>query len=127
MWVGYHSHLNDFKPIDGQMPWDILFGSANPDVVMQIDTSNAASAGVDPVVYLRRYPGRARTIHIKEYSATNKNAIMGEGDVKFSEIFALCETIGKTDWYIIEEEDKTNNPPMTVIDLCLKNYKKMRS
>jgi sugar phosphate isomerase/epimerase len=126
MWVGYHSHLNDFKPIEGGMPWDILFGRANPDVVMQMDTSNAASAGVDPVTYLKRYPGRSRTIHIKEFSATNKNAIMGEGDVRFAEIFKLCETTGRTEWYIIEEEPKTNNPPMTVIDLCLKNYRKMR-
>ncbi len=126
MWVGYHSHLNDFKPVDGQIPWDILFGKANSDVVMQMDTSNAASAGADPVAYLKRYPGRSRTIHIKEFSKTNKNAIMGEGDVKFAEVFTLCETTGKTEWYIVEEENKTNNPPMTVIDLCLKNYKKMR-
>ncbi len=127
MWVGYHSHFNDFKPIDGQMPWDILFGRTNPEVIMQLDTSNAASAGVDPALYLRRYPGRARTIHIKEFSKTNKNAILGEGDVNFGEVFTLCETVGKTEWYIIEEEDKTNNPPMTVIDLCLKNYRKLRS
>ncbi len=126
MWVGYHSHLNDFKPVDGQVPWDILFARANPDVVMQMDTSNAASAGADPVTYLKRYPGRSRTIHIKEYSATNRNAILGEGDVKLADIFALCENSGTTEWYIIEEEAKTNNPPMTVIDLCLKNYRRMR-
>ena len=127
MLVGYHSHANDFKPIDGRMPWDIVLANTRSDVMMQLDTSNAASAGADPVAYLKRGLDRAVTIHIKDFSATNKNAILGEGDVKFAEIFALCETSGKTEWYIIEEEDKTNNPPMAVIDLCLKNYKKLRS
>lgn len=126
MLVGYHSHAHDFEPLDGQTAWDIVLANTRPDVIMQLDTSNAASAGADPVAYLKRGLDRAVTIHIKDFSATNKNAILGEGDVKFAEIFALCETSGKTEWYIIEEEDKTNNPPMTVIDLCLKNYKKLR-
>jgi sugar phosphate isomerase/epimerase len=126
MQVGYHSHLNDFKPIGAQMPWDLLLAKTRPDVIMQLDTSNAASAGADPVAYLKRGLDRAVTIHIKDFSATNKNAILGEGDVKFAEIFALCESSGKTEWYIIEEEDKTDKSPMTVIDLCLKNYKKLR-
>jgi sugar phosphate isomerase/epimerase len=126
MLVGYHAHAHDFESLNGQTAWDILLARTRPDVIMQLDTSNAASARVDPVAYLKQGIDRAVTIHIKEFSATNKNALMGEGDVKFPEIFALCENSGKTEWYIIEEEDKTNNPPMTVIDLCLKNYKRLR-
>jgi sugar phosphate isomerase/epimerase len=127
MYVGYHSHASDFKPVSGQIPWDMLLIATRSDVIMQLDTSNAASAGVDPVAYLKRGISHAVTIHLKEFSATNKNAILGEGDVKFGEIFALCESTGRTQWYILEEENKTNNPPMTVIDLCLKNYRKLRS
>ncbi|MBN1361737.1 MAG: sugar phosphate isomerase/epimerase [Sedimentisphaerales bacterium] len=126
MVVGYHSHAHDFTPIDGVMPWDILFGNTSKDVVMQIDTCNTMSGGGDPVAFLKRYPGRSLTIHIKEYSATNPNAIIGEGDVKWDEIFTLCETIGNTRWYIIEEE-KDAYPPLTAVDLCLKNYRKLRA
>jgi sugar phosphate isomerase/epimerase len=126
MVVGYHCHAHDFHVIDGEVPWDILFGNTGMSVVMQIDTGNCMDGGGDPIAYLKKYPGRSLTVHLKEYSATNKNAILGEGDVQWDEVFALCETIGKTEWYIIEEE-KDVYPPLEAIDLCLKNYRKMHA
>jgi len=126
MYVGYHCHAHDFHTIDGEVPWEILFDNTASNVVMQIDTGNCMDGGGDPIKYLKKYPGRSVTIHLKEHSATNKNAILGEGDVKWDEVFALCETVGKTQWYIIEEE-KDAYPPLEAIELCLQNYKKLRS
>lgn len=126
MYVGYHCHAHDFHEINGEVPWEILFDNTVSNVVMQIDTGNCMDGGGDPIAYLKKYPGRSLTIHLKEYSATNKNAILGEGDVPWHEIFALCETIGGTEWYIIEEE-KDAYPPLEAVELCLKNYKKLRS
>ena len=58
-----------------------------PDVVMQFDTGNAMHGGAEAGPFLRRYPHRALTVHLKEFSATNDKALIGEGDVKWSEIF----------------------------------------
>jgi len=77
------------------------------------------------VKYFKKYPGRALTVHIKEYSETNKNALIGEGDLPWQEIFTLCETIGGTQWYIIEEE-KDAYPPIEGVERSLKNYRKLR-
>jgi sugar phosphate isomerase/epimerase len=126
MYVGYHSHAHDFHPLDGELPWDILFGNTRKDVVMQIDTCNAMDGGGDPIAALKRYPGRALTIHIKDYSATNKDAILGEGDVPWAELFRICETTGGTQWYIIEEE-KNVYPSLVAVEKCLQNYRKLRS
>jgi len=127
MVVGYHCHAHDFHALDsGEVPWDILFGNTGKSVVMQIDTCNCMMGGGDPVTYLKKYPGRSQTIHLKEYSATKPDAILGEGDVKWDEIFAFCEGKGKTEWYIIEEE-KDSYPPLVAIEKCLENYKKLRS
>ncbi len=126
MVVGYHAHAGDFEPIDGEMPWDILFGNTSKDVVMQIDTANTMMGGADPIAYLKKYPGRALTIHIKEYSATNKKALIGEGDVNWKEVFRLCESTGGTQWYIIEEESG-EYPPLEAAEKSLKDYKKLRS
>jgi sugar phosphate isomerase/epimerase len=126
MKVGYHNHDFEFKPIDGKVPWDIFFSNTSEDVIMQIDTGNMMGGGGDPVEYLKKYPNRATTIHLKAYSATNEKAILGEGDVNWAEIFELCETTGGTEWYIIEEE-KDVYPPVQCIDLCLQNYKKLRA
>jgi len=83
------------------------------------------SGGGDPVAVLKKYPGRAVTVHLKEYSATNPKAMIGEGDVNFPEVFKLCRSIGGTKWYIVEEE-KDTVPPMEGIDISLKNLKKFR-
>jgi sugar phosphate isomerase/epimerase len=125
MQVGYHNHSHEFKPVDGQIPWDIFFGNTRKDVIMQCDTGNAMIGGGEVIPYLKRYPGRAVTIHLKEYSATNKNAIIGEGDIPWEELLTLCETIGGTRWYIIEEE-KDVYPPLKAAELCYKNFRKLR-
>jgi sugar phosphate isomerase/epimerase len=125
MQVGYHNHSHEFKPVDGQVPWDIFFGNTRKDVIMQCDTGNAMIGGGEVIPYLKRYPGRAVTIHLKEYSATNKNAIIGEGDIPWEELLTLCETIGGTKWYIIEEE-KDVYPPLKAAELCYKNFRKLR-
>ncbi len=127
MYVGYHCHAHDFHALDGgEIPWEILFDNTADNVVMQIDTGNCIDGGGDPIAYLKKYPKRSLTVHLKEHSATNKDAILGEGDVPWNEVFALCETVGGTEWYIIEEE-KDVYPPLEAIELCLKNYKKLRS
>ena len=125
MRVGYHNHAHDFAAVDDTTGWDLLAGNTKPEVILQIDTGNALSGGADPIVYLKKYPGRSVTIHIKEYSETNKNALIGEGDIPWDQVFMLCETTGGTEWYIIEEE-KDAYPPLEGVELSLKNLKKLR-
>jgi len=123
--IGYHSHQGDFLPIDGETPWDILFGNTSKEVCMQLDTGNAMQGGADPVAVLKKYPGRSLTIHLKEYSATNPKALIGEGNVKWKEVFEVCETTAGTQYYIIEEESGAY-PPLEAAESSLKNYKKLR-
>jgi len=118
MWVGYHNHGVEFKPVDGEIPWDIFFGRTKKDVVMQLDTGNAMSGGGDPVVFLKRYPGRAKTVHIKPFSKAKPNAVIGDDELPWKEIFNLCETIGGTRWYIVEYESDAY-PPLVSIEKCL--------
>jgi sugar phosphate isomerase/epimerase len=124
--IGYHAHFGDFLPIDGETPWDILFGNTSKEVCMQLDTGNAMQGKADPVAVLKKYPGRSLTVHLKEFSATNRKALIGEGDVKWKEIFEVCESTGGTQWYIIEEESG-EYPPLESAELSLKNYKKLRN
>ncbi|MHC5057757.1 MAG: sugar phosphate isomerase/epimerase family protein [Planctomycetota bacterium] len=117
MRVGYHNHTVEFQPMDGELPWDIFFSRAKPEVVMQLDTGNALHGGADPVPFVERYPGRATTVHLKEHSATNDKALIGEGDVRWDDIFRLCETVGGTEWYIVEQESYAF-PPMECVAKC---------
>jgi len=124
MWVGYHAHQHDFAPLDGTTGWDLIASNTGRDVIMQLDTGNCMDGGGDPVKYLKLYPGRAVTFHVKEHSATNPKAMIGEGDVKWAEIFQLIRAAGTTKWYIIEEE-KDAVPPLQGAQISLNNLKKL--
>ncbi len=124
MRVGYHNHSIEFAPLDGEMPWDTFFANTRNDVIMQVDVGNALDANADPVAFIRKYPGRAATIHVKEFSRSNPKAYVGEGDVNWRDVFGLLEKNGGTEWYIVEYEVE-GVPAQEGIEHCLQNLRKM--
>ena len=124
MLVGYHNHHIEFAEMDGELPWDTFFGNTEKRVVMQLDTGNMYLGGAEPVSVLEKYPGRALLVHLKEYSTTNDKALIGEGDVPWDEVFSLCEGMGGTEWYIVEQESYAY-PPLECVERCLGSLKDM--
>ncbi|WP_395138146.1 sugar phosphate isomerase/epimerase family protein [Armatimonas sp.] len=130
MVTGYHNHHTEFKPFGegGELPWDTFFGNTDKSIVMQFDTGNALHGGssANALDFLTRYPGRALTIHLKDYNIAHDSYAppVGDGDVPFTEIFAECETNGNTEWYIVEYEDDAL-PALEGIERCLVNVKAM--
>jgi sugar phosphate isomerase/epimerase len=96
MTVGYHAHPFDFAKIDGKFAWELLFSRTQPEVNMQMDVGNCLSGGGDPVAMLKEFPGRTRSIHIKEHEDKTFDSEY------YQEIFRLCETTCGTRWYIVE-------------------------
>jgi len=103
MFVGYHSHPGDFKKYDGKTSWEIFFDNTNPEVIHQLDTGNTMSGGGDPLTLIKKYPGRTKSTHIKEFGGP-ANAALGEGTIEWKTLFEAYETVGGTEWYIIEYE-----------------------
>lgn len=132
MRTGYHNHNIEFTPMEGGLPWDTFFGNTRAEVVMQLDTGNALHGGADPVPFLERYPGRAGTVHLKPYSreAGRENPehafrpIIGEDEIRWDDLFRLCETSGGTEWYIVEYESDAY-PPLEAVKRCLDAVRKM--
>ena len=99
MRVGYHCHGFDFKKQDGVTGWDLLFGQADPRVVMQLDIGNCVEGGGDPIAILKKFPRRAASAHIKDYPAARLSAENAE----WKEIIRLCKEVQRTRWYIVEQ------------------------
>jgi len=121
--IGYHNHTVEFQRFNGETGWDLFFRNTVSEVIMQLDTGNAMHGGLsnnDIIDILRRYPGRAITIHLKEYSSKDKNALIGDGEVDWKNILKLCEKVGETEWYIVEQESY-KYPPLKCVEICLKN------
>jgi len=125
MFTGYHNHNHEFKPMDGKIPWEILFGSTRSEVCMQPDSGNAKHGGADVIPFIRKYPGRSRTVHLKEFSSDPQKAVLiGEGEICWKELFDACETVGGTEWYIVEQETYSH-PPLECIRICRENLRRM--
>jgi sugar phosphate isomerase/epimerase len=118
-----HTTPEDFKPMAGQIPWEVLFRHAGPKVIMQLDTCNCFKGGANPVALLKEFPHRAITIHLKEYGGP-QDAVVGEGDVPWRDVFELCESSGDTEWYVVEQRCQ-HRPSLEAARLCLNNLHKM--
>jgi sugar phosphate isomerase/epimerase len=132
MATGYHNHHVEFQPLDGEPPWDTFFGNTVKEVIMQLDTGNAVYGGADPVSILRRYPGRAVTVHLKSYSREAGRTdprlgfrpLIGDDDIPWAEVFEACETLGGTEWYVVEYESDAY-PPLEAVERFLKRLRSM--
>lgn len=103
----YHCHPVDFVRIDGETTWDIFFHRASKDVFMQIDLGHMGTAGVDQVAEMKKFPRRAKTVHVKPANGGDGRLVGDPNDGnldKWPAIFAACEDkkIGGTEWYILE-------------------------
>ena len=130
MRTGYHNHFHEFAPLDGETPWDTFFGNTDPSVIMQFDTGNAIFGGADAVNVIRSYPGRAVTVHLKpftkrlhdgadhNYPHAAFDPIIGEDDTDWPAVFEACESVGGTQWYIVEYESDAY-PSLEAVERCL--------
>jgi sugar phosphate isomerase/epimerase len=96
MVAGYHCHAPDFARINGHFAWEILFRQLRPEINMQLDVGNCLSGDGDPIAMFKEFPGRSRSVHIKEYKDKTFDSDF------YKEVFHLCETTCATQWYIVE-------------------------
>lgn len=122
MLVGYHAHAGDLKKVDDTTPWDRFFSQTKKEVVMQMDTGNCWHGGVDPVEVLKRYPGRATTVHLKTFGG-DRETVIGDDKTDWPAVFAACEDTGGTEWYIVEHE--TGADPVKAIKGCFEGLRKL--
>lgn len=122
MATGYHAHPFDFETVDGEIAWDILFGNTRKEVIMQMDIGNCAGGGGDPIGTLRKFPGRARSVHLKDFGGP-EDSVIGEGKADWPEIFRLCEETQDTEWYVVEEGSRDG----LGFDICARSLRNLRA
>lgn len=107
MACGYHNHTNEFKKDGEKTFWDLFAERTSKDVILQQDCGWTAAAGFDPVACVKKYPGRTRTTHFKPYARPDepgRKPILGQDSVDWAAIYAACDSVGGTDWIVVEQE-----------------------
>jgi sugar phosphate isomerase/epimerase len=125
--AGFHNHKSEFMPIEGTRPMEVLAKETSKNVVLQLDVGTCVEAGVDPIEWIKKNPGRFASIHCKDWSkdpAVGFKALLGEGDSPWKKIFAAAEKSGGVESYLVEQEGSRFTAFETA-EKCLAAFRKI--
>lgn len=121
MKLGFHNHTVEFKPVEGEIPYDVFLNNTDPDlVIFEMDLAWITNSGNDPLDYFRRYPGRFELLHVKDLSENKEDATLGEGTIDFKPIFAEIDTAGMK-YFFVEQDTCRTHTTLESIEIS-RNY-----
>ena len=123
--VGYHNHEPEFTPLAGVRPIEIIAKNTKPSIMLQLDVGTCLKAGSDPTAWIRANPGRIRSLHLKDWSSDptkGYKVLFGEGNANWKEILTAAETVGGSEYLLIEQEGSRFSE-METARRCLQTYR----
>lgn len=129
MATGYHNHQEEWRPLDGQRPMDLIAANTPKDVVLQFDVGTCVEVGADPIAWINANPGRVKSVHCKDWGAGQGRGYavaFGEGDAPWLKIFEAVEYTGGIEYYLIEQELSPEGQQLAMAEKCLGNWNKLR-
>ena len=101
MLMGFHNHQFEFKEIDGVLVYDKLMETLDPKLVRMQFQVAVISAGYEAATYLTKYPGRFLSLHLQDWSPTEKKEVaVGQGVVNWKQVFTAAKTGGIKNYFV---------------------------
>jgi sugar phosphate isomerase/epimerase len=125
--AGFHNHKSEFVAIEGKRPMEVLAAETMKSVVLQLDVGTCIEAGVDPLEWIAKNPGRFGSMHCKDWSkdpSVEFKALFGEGAAPWKKIFAAAEKAGGVESYLVEQEGSRFSAFETA-EKCLTAFRKI--
>jgi sugar phosphate isomerase/epimerase len=99
--LGFHNHGMELVELEGVMIFDELIRTLDPKLVkMQCQIVNVAGAGMDPVSFIKKYPGRFLSLHLADRSVEGKQAPVGKGSIDWKGVFTAMKAGGMQNYYV---------------------------
>jgi len=99
--LGFHNHDGEFKELGGVLIYDELLRQLDPKLVKMQFQVGVISLGVQAATYLEKYPGRFLSMHLADYSTTEKKQVaLGEGVVDWKKLFAAAKKGGVRNYFV---------------------------
>jgi len=114
----YHNHDFEFIAMaDGTILTDYILENTDPaHVNYQMDLFWVTKAGVDPLTYFEKYPGRFKAWHVKDMNDSSQFAPVGTGNIDFKRILAEKEKSGM-EYYLVEQDNTFDLNPLEAIKI----------
>lgn len=113
----YHNHAYSFEELEGEIPQKILMDYTDPDLVeFQMDIYWVVAGGQDPAEWIRAYPNRFTSSHVKDMANGDQpeSTVLGMGTIDFPEVLRLARNNGMK-YFIVEQEAYTGTTPMDAV------------
>ena len=99
--LGFHNHNGEFAKLDDTLIYDVLLQTLDPKLVKLQFQVAVISLGLEAAPYLKKYPGRFLSLHLADYSPTDKKAVpVGQGIVDWKSLFAAAKTAGVQNYFV---------------------------
>ena len=99
--AGFHNHNGEFQEIDGVLIYDRLMSEFDPKLVKMQFQVAVISLGYQAATYLKKYPGRFSSLHLADWSSTDKKSVpVGAGVVDWKGLWAAAKTGGVENYFV---------------------------
>ncbi len=119
----YHNHDYTYQPVDNELPVDVLMNNTDKDLVdYEMDIYWVVAAGKDPLEYMKKYDGRYKLCHVKDYAKTpdktksNNSVDLGTGSINFADVLGQSLKYGMK-YFVVEQEAFINSTPLKSIKI----------
>jgi sugar phosphate isomerase/epimerase len=101
MQVGFHNHNFEFQQIDSVLVYDKLMSVFDPKLVRMQFQVSVISLGYEAATFMTKYPGRFLSIHLQDWSTTEKKPVpIGQGVVDWKKLFAAAKKGGVKNYFV---------------------------
>jgi sugar phosphate isomerase/epimerase len=129
----YHNESYEFNHnVEGTIIYDLILQTTNKNLVLQqMDIGNMYEPGGRAMHYLKKYPGRFFSMHVKDEmkrdsprpnESVYESTLLGKGVIPVKEIIDYARKTG-IKYYIIEQEEYQDITPMECAAEDLKTMK----
>lgn len=117
---GYHPHDYPYKPVDGQLPIDVLLANTDPKLVdFEMDFYYTVTEGQDPVAYIKKYSPRFRLCHMRDVlkqrlpagSDEESACDLGQGVINYPHLLSTC-LANSMKYFFVEQSRFFNETPL---------------
>jgi sugar phosphate isomerase/epimerase len=125
--LAYHNHNIDFRRFGDHVAYELLVAATDASYVrLELDCGWVASAGLDPAIYLERWPHRYMALHVKDVKAgfvpnvgmQTTPTEVGSGVMNWPAILQAAYTAGVREYYI-EQEGPFVRPPLESVKISV--------
>ena len=99
---GYHNHSHEFQKVEGKTMYDVMLENTDPEYVFfEMDVFWTVWGQNSPVNYFKKYPGRFKMFHIKEYREIGQTRMLG-----YDAIFNNADKAGMENFVVELEQSE---------------------